>query len=140
WPLSILSAVSSLINLALPIAMSRLLPAEEIGQFKIFFLYLMSAPGLAMSVGISNGIFYWSAQKDKGPDLLKNAWSLLLVLSIAFPVVCLLFYPFFPAAHGWTWEHKGLFLWATVPTILSLYYEYCCVATGRVWRGAAFGA
>ena len=46
WPIFILSSFSSIANLFLPIILTRLLTPEDIGIYKVFFLYLMLLPFL----------------------------------------------------------------------------------------------
>lgn len=82
WPIFLLSSVSSIGNLFLPIILVRLLSPEDIGIYKIFFLHLSAIPFLVMAGGPIHSVFYWVGRDDEEKVKYINAtWVLTLLLS-----------------------------------------------------------
>jgi O-antigen/teichoic acid export membrane protein/glycosyltransferase involved in cell wall biosynthesis len=131
WPLTIFSTLSSLANLALPLVLVRVLPPEEIGNYKVFFLFIGLMPWLAMSAGIGNGLYHWSAKADF-QHYFNLSWTLLSLWALLLGGSLALFSPHLPG---------GRFFAAGAALILvSNFHEDSLVATGETWRGALFGA
>lgn len=92
WPVFLLSSVSSIGNLFLPIILVRLLSPEDIGIYKIFFLHLSVIPFLVMAGGPVHSVFYWVGREAEEKKKLLNATFLLtiilssLVLLLGFPL------------------------------------------------------
>jgi O-antigen/teichoic acid export membrane protein len=92
WPIFLLSSVSSIGNLFLPIILVRILSPEDIGIYKIFFLHLSVIPFLVMAGGPVHSVFYWVGREAEEKKKLLNATFVLtiilssLVLLIGFPL------------------------------------------------------
>jgi O-antigen/teichoic acid export membrane protein len=92
WPIFLLSSVSSIGNLFLPIILVRILSPEDIGIYKIFFLHLSVIPFLVMAGGPIHSVFYWAGRASEERKKFLNAtWILTLLLSslvllIGFPL------------------------------------------------------
>ena len=80
WPVFLLSSVSSIGNLFLPIILVRLLAPEDIGVYKIFFLHLSVIPFLVMAGGPIHSVFYWVGREAEEKKKLLNATFLLTIL------------------------------------------------------------
>jgi O-antigen/teichoic acid export membrane protein len=92
WPIFLLSSISSIGNLFLPIILVRLLSPEDIGIYKIFFLHLSAIPFLVMAGGPIHSVFYWVGKASEERKKFINAtWVLTILLSsivllIGFPL------------------------------------------------------
>jgi glycosyltransferase involved in cell wall biosynthesis/O-antigen/teichoic acid export membrane protein len=85
WPIFLLSSVSSLGNMFLPILLVRLMDPVDLGHYKIFFLYLATLPYLFMAGGPTHSVFFWVGKDGTQKESALNAtwaWSVLLSLSI----------------------------------------------------------
>ena len=88
WPVFLLSSLSSIGNLFLPIILVRLLSPEDIGIYKIFFLHMAAIPFLFMSGGPMHSVFYWVGRgKEERGRYLNATWALTLFLSVMVLVV-----------------------------------------------------
>lgn len=138
WPISILSSIAALFNMALPLFLVRLLTPEEVGVFKIFFLYLLVMPTVSLSVGLTNGLAYWSGRGQQGQEAVKQ--TALLLLLLALTVSCLGWALRAPliAAFGWSEAVFSVFLLSIFAFICSLFFEEAAICRGRIWLGAIF--
>ena len=57
WPISITNGAAAVLNIFLPIALVRILTLDQMGRYKVFFLYVALSPGLFLVSGLSNGIY-----------------------------------------------------------------------------------
>lgn len=91
WPIFLLSSISSIGNLFLPIILVRLLTPEDIGIYKIFFLHLSVIPYLVMAGGPVHSVYYWVGKNEEEKSKSLNATLVLsillssMVLLIGFP-------------------------------------------------------
>jgi O-antigen/teichoic acid export membrane protein/peptidoglycan/xylan/chitin deacetylase (PgdA/CDA1 family) len=140
WPISFLNGVSAIIALCLPMLMSRLLSADEIGSYKIFFLYLVTVPSIALTGGIENGLYFWGGQGESGREEVRSAWTLTLFNSLVFFLVVASLSPWLAGWMGWTSSQMGAFVFASATVALSTFYEALLIARGKIWSGAIFAA
>ena len=139
WPISILSTASSAVNMGLPLVLVRLLTPEEIGVFRIFFLYLAIVPAFSLMAGINNGLSYWSGQKP-GAQAIRMSSLLNLLSAAGLAAVALLLRGPLQSFLGWPMPYVLAFCAALLTTTTSSFYEEAAIATGQVWRGALYGA
>ena len=92
WPIFLLSSVSSVGNLFLPIILVRLLTPEDIGIYKIFFLHLSAIPFLVLAGGPIHSVFFWVGREQEERERSLNATLVLTLLLSA--LVLLLGFPF----------------------------------------------
>lgn len=91
WPIFMLSSISSIGNLFLPIILVRLLSTEDMGIYKIFFLHFSAIPFLVLAGGPVHSVFYWVGKNQEEKEKSLNATLVLslllsaLVLIIGFP-------------------------------------------------------
>lgn len=138
WPISILSSVAALFNMALPLFLVRLLSPQEVGTFKIFFLYLSVMPTATLSVGLTNGLAYWSGRGVEGHEATRQVSCILLVLAAAATLTLFLLQGYIVEMLGWPPEFFLVFTLALFAYINSLFFEEAAICNGRVWLGALF--
>ncbi len=131
WPLTLLSSLASMCNLALPLVLARIFSPEQMGDYKIFFLYLVLMPWFTMSAGIGNGLYYW-VNKDQFKHYFQISWTVLFSWAT---FVSLLIFVFL--------RHEPLGPWFALGTFLTLtanFHEETLIAMGLTWRGALFSS
>ncbi|MDO9181255.1 MAG: oligosaccharide flippase family protein [Bacteriovorax sp.] len=140
WPISILNGISALLGLILPMFMSRHIPSEEIGKYKIIFLYLMMVPAFSFSSGIENGLYYWSGLLHNAKEKVRAAWSMALIQSFIFFIILIIFSPLIkPLLHA-SWDLYISFTIASLTVVLASMYESILIARKKIWAGAIFSA
>lgn len=137
WPLSILSSLCALLNMAMPLLLVRILSPEEIGRFKIFFLYLLIAPALSLGSGLLNGISYWSGKRE-AQDRINDSSVSIIFLAVLFGSLLIIFRQSLTELLGWPGEYFLIFILASFAVIIGNFFEEACIASGKVWRGAIF--
>jgi O-antigen/teichoic acid export membrane protein/glycosyltransferase involved in cell wall biosynthesis len=140
WPLIALSTLASAVNIFLPIAMVRRLPQEEVGLFRILFLYLQFIPPLTLSSGLINGLYLWAGKTEDGPAALRATSTLITSLALGVTIILLLVTPFLPHLMGLDTTLMMLFSASAFGMIAGTFYEDIAIATGTVWRGSLFYA
>lgn len=138
WPVVLLSTISTIFGVFLPLILVRIITPEEVGHFKIFFLYLTLLPALTLTVGITNGLAYWAGQDEKGIRAVKTSALLLLSLGILATSIALYFRQYIAGAFGWSSDQAGLFAYALLGTIAAGFFEEAAIAKGKTWTGALF--
>jgi len=140
WPISLLASLVSLINIAFPVAMTRILPIEQIGIHRIFFFYLQAIPAFSLSLGFINGLSYWGGREREGRHQIKTAGAILLLLSLTVTLLLFIFQKILGMTLGLDENITFLFILSVVPTLLNIFYETAEISTGAIWRGAIFSA
>ncbi len=140
WPISVLSTLSSAVNMLMPLVLVRLLEPDEIGRFKIFFLYLMIFPTFAFMTGVTNGLSYWAGHGDRGRRLIQVSGRVILGVSAVFLVACLGLQNFLEDYLGWGTSQTVLFSFALFGALASTFFEDSSIALGKVWQGALFSS
>ena len=131
WPLTFFSSLSAVCNLTLPLVLARTFTPAQMGEYKIFFLYLSLMPWIALTAGIGNGLYYWVNQKEF-KKYFQMSWTLLFWWASVVAVLALLFLK--DRMLG-SWFALGTFL-----ILLSNFHEESLIATGLTWRGALFSS
>src|SRR5438874_2292128 len=62
WPISLSNGAAALFNMFLPLALVRILPLDQVGRYKFFFLYVTLSPGLFFVSGLTNGLYHWTGK------------------------------------------------------------------------------
>ncbi len=140
WPISILNGLSAMVALFLPMIMSRLISADDIGRYKVLFLYLLTMPALSLTGGIENGLYYWAGLGEDGRPQVRTGWSLTLLLSLIFMVAVIVVSPWLGQWFGWSQGESLAFVIASFTVALANFYEALLIATKRIWPGAFFSA
>jgi len=138
WPLVMLSTFPSLLGVFLPLILVRLVTSEEVGTFKIFFLYLGIAPALSLTSGLRSGLAYWSGQASSSAQAFAATSSLILGLGLVAAAGTLVSrYEIAQRLHATPLE-VSLFGLSLLGAIAGAYFEEAAIATGRIWTGALF--
>jgi O-antigen/teichoic acid export membrane protein len=140
WPLSVLGGLTSILNAFLPLSLVRILTPNEVGQYKLFFFYLMMIPLVTLTAGISNGLFYWTGRHDKRIAALRTSWTLMLFAAVLTLAAGIIGHSYLTEHLSWTPLQGWLFVWTACATVISLFYEDTKIAMGEIWRGAIFSS
>lgn len=135
WFLFLSTTLASLVNVFLPLVLVRILTPSEVGEYKIFFLYLQSVPMLFFASGILSGIPFWSGRKENGQIYLRQTFSIMLLIIFLFLVLGLLgFYPL--RAFGLSSPHYFLFIFSSMAWMLSPFFEEVLIADGMLAKAS----
>ena len=63
WPVFLISLLSAIMNLFLPIILVRLIGPEEVGVYKLFFLYAQSIIFISLAGGPLYSVYYFVGKK-----------------------------------------------------------------------------
>src|SRR5690606_30006235 len=135
----LLNSFSSLGNMFLPLILVRLLSLEDVGYYKIFYLYLMALPFLFMAGGPTHSVFFWVGQKDSDKTNALNAtwiWTILLsllILCVGYPLR-----EFIALKLGLPQDYVVLMLIAGCLWCPSGHYSESAIAFGKSAKGSLF--
>lgn len=138
WPLSLLAGLAALINMFLPLALVRILTPEEIGAFKVFFLYITVVPHLCFTIGVMNGLSYWAGRGEEGRKAVQASALVMLVMAVFMAFVTAAGSAQFAMVTGWSEMVCMLFALASFGALAGGVFEEAAIATGSVLRGALF--
>lgn len=82
WPVFFISLLAAVMNLFLPIILVRLLSTEDIGTYKIFFLYAQSIIFISLAGGPLYSVYYFVGKKLGSNRYLEQAWILNFAISL----------------------------------------------------------
>lgn len=139
WPIFILSSFSSIANLFLPIILTRLLTPEDIGIYKVFFLYLMLLPFLFLTGGPLHSVYYWIGKKENRDDYIISAYQLTLFLSFLILVIGLPLHQYFAQIMELSTQNTLILLFVAFLWVPSGYYKELKIAQGATVFGSLFG-
>jgi O-antigen/teichoic acid export membrane protein len=140
WPIFLLSSLSSIGNLFLPLFLVRLLTTEDIGIYKIFFLHLSAIPFIVMAGGPVHSVYYWSGKEgQEKQDYLNATWTLTLMLSAIVLIVGLPMRNYLSGALGLSVEYVTIMLFTGFLICPSSHYSEATIASGKTLRGSLFG-
>lgn len=140
WPVSLLSILSSLINMALPLILVRIFDPSTLGTFKVFFLYLMVLPPLTFIAGVSSGLSYWAGRGEEGKRAIRISGILFLIISLFTLFIGLVFQNGIAGAIHVNPMWIQYFAIALFLGIAGLFYDDAAIATGKIWTGAIFNS
>lgn len=138
WPLTLIGGVAALAGMALPIVLVRLLSPEEVGNFKIFFLYLGLMPSALLSSGFVNGIAFWVGKGPEYRDRVSASVVALFLLAFVFTVVGYLFAGFIAAGLSLPVIAVQLFILSIPAAMAGSVFEEIAVCRGFTWMGSLF--
>lgn len=79
---AVVQAAVAILNMAVPIALGRLLNKDEFGQFRSFGLYLSSVAALSLTSGLWSLIPWWKLNREHGVQMVSTAWHLQCVAAV----------------------------------------------------------
>lgn len=139
WPIFILTSFSSVANLFLPIILTRLLTPEDIGIYKVFFLYLMLLPFLFLTGGPLHSVYYWIGKKENRDEYIISAYQLTFLLSALILIIGLPLNGYFSQLTGLNEKNTLILLIVAFLWVPSGYYKEFKIAQGATVYGSLFG-
>ncbi len=147
WPLTILLGLSSLFNLFLPLILVRLLSPEQVGLYKLFFLYSITGPWILFASGFSKGIYFWGGhfRNDRAARFqsFSATWSYQLCWSGGILTIGALAYPFLNYIPKFLFSdpvYIGLLIISMAIAVPSSFYEEYRIARGENKSAGLYGA
>lgn len=132
WPIFLMSSVSSLGNLFLPIILVRMLTPEDVGFYKMFFLHYSALPYLFMAGGALHSVFYWVGMKQPERQLYLNAtWVVTIIFSL---LIFLVGYPLKPWVAEYLdipREYLFILLMSGTMTCMASHFAETSIALGK---------
>lgn len=138
WPISILSLVTSIFATLLPLVIVRMLSAEDVGIFKVFFLYLTIFPALSLTAGVRSGLPFWVGQQEQRESAFQASALSVFVAGLLLACICLALHTVGAGILGWTDLQAVLFCIALGVGVAATYFDEASIAVGHIWRGALF--
>jgi len=140
WPLFLMSTFSSVASLFMPIILVRILTPENMGLYKIYFLYLSILPFLFLTGGPSNSVYYWVGRPEGERErYIQSCWTLTTLLSFMILVIGLPLSGFIAEYTSITREYVIYMLVAAAVWVPSSHFGECSVAYGKTIVGSVFG-
>ena len=140
WPIFLLSSLSSIGNLFLPLFLVRLLSTQDIGIYKIFFLHLSAIPFIVMAGGPVHSVYYWAGKEgQEKQDYLNATWTLTLLLSSLVLIIGLPLRHYLSDVLGLPVEYITIMLVTGFLICPSSHYSEVTIASGKTLRGSLFG-
>lgn len=138
WPISIFSILVATLSMLVPLILVRVLTPEEVGRFKIFFLYLFLSPVLTPTVGLQSGLSFWGGREEEWQKAFHATFLFMLISAVVAPLIVL-------GGHSWIEEWTGLhslevslFALALFGTLASVFFEDAAIARGRIWSAVIY--
>jgi O-antigen/teichoic acid export membrane protein/glycosyltransferase involved in cell wall biosynthesis len=122
----------------LPLILVRLLTHEDVGVFRIFFLYLVTVPAFSFTAGLMSGLAYWSGQAERRDAAFQVSSIVILLSSLLFMVGTVLAHQEIAEWFSWKPHYAVLFGFSVFGAIAGSFFEEAAIATGRIWTGALF--
>ncbi len=138
WPLTILNMLVAVLQLVLPLILVRIFTQEEIGVYKVFFLYLGLLPQLSWCSGFIHGLAYWTGNKDIGQRLIQQVWTLLASWSALLTIIGLLLLSPLSVIFDGSSRTSLLFVVSGGVLLVNYFNEDAWVAAGRIWQSALY--
>lgn len=137
WPGFLTGIISSLMNLFLPTVLVRILTPEDVGIYKIFFLYIQSFTFLSLAGAPLYSVFYFIGKED-GKSFVDHAWKTSAILSTFALILGLIFSPLIAQKTALTLNQTLILLFSgAIITPSSFYGEYI-LAKGKTLAGPLF--
>jgi O-antigen/teichoic acid export membrane protein len=141
WPLTILSGGMSLVNLFMPLLLVRILTdPNQIGLYKIYFLYISLIPWLCLVSGLTNGLSHWAGKDDEFQKTFRITWTILLAVGLGVLVLGLSVSQRIQTYLNWSNLNTQLLIVGVFFTILGDFFDHASISSGRIVRGAVYGA
>lgn len=136
WPVFLISLISAMTNLFLPVILVRLLSQEEIGIYKIFFLYVQSITFLSLTGAPLYSIYYWIGKKDQAKSYINQAWILSYSLSILSAVIAIIFLTQLAHLIALNTHQTLLLIFSAITSAPASFYGEYLIAKGRRIHGS----
>ena len=139
WPIFVMGNFNALINLLLPLVLVRIFDPEEMGLYKIFFLYVGLIPFFTMTAGILTSVYYWVGDKVNFPKLSSAIWQLIFTFSLAAVLPIFLILLFLLKDQNLSHLDIALITFSSLLAAPSALYGEYAMASGRSARSLILG-
>jgi|GEM_PF-2252067 len=140
WPIFLISLLSALTNLILPMGLVRLLSAEDIGHYKIFFLYAQSIIFISLAGGPLYSVYYWIGKKENANEYLGQAWLLNALLSVGCAILGFIFITPISNYINIPEKYTFLLLLSAITSAPGGFYGEYLTAKGERVKGSLFSS
>lgn len=140
WPVFLISMVSAITNLFLPVVLVRILDPKDIGIYKIFFLYAQSITFLSLTGGPLYSVYFWIGKKENSLRYAEHAWILSFGLSIICAAIGLIFSLQLSRLIAITEMQTILLLLSAVTAAPASFYGEYLIARGKRINGSLFNS
>lgn len=138
WPIFFLSSFSSIANLFLPIILTRILLPEQIGTYKIFFLYFAALPFIFFTGGPVHSVYYWVGKDEGKYQYLQQSYLLSLILSSLILLIGLPLIIPFSNYIELPWQGTLFLLIAAFVSVPASFYNENNIALGKTLKGSLY--
>jgi O-antigen/teichoic acid export membrane protein/glycosyltransferase involved in cell wall biosynthesis len=140
WPISLSNGAATLFNLFLPLLLVRIMPPDQVGRYKIFFLYVMLGPSLFVVAGLTNGLYHWAGSYPKTKNEVRESWTWFLAVTLLLSTLGLCFSSrIAPMIRVPTLDVRLFFLYCPFG-LAAAFMEDLMIARGDIWMGSYYGA
>ncbi len=136
WPIFLLSNISSIVNMVLPIILVRLYAPVDMGIYKTFFLYLSLIPFVVMAGGPLNSVYYWMGKSHARDEYIKATWLLTFIMSSLILIPGAFLIMIFKDQLSLSTPVLFLLLISGFLICPSGHYNEVCIARGKTFLGA----
>lgn len=140
WPVFLISMLSAITNLFLPVILVRILDPNDIGIYKIFFLYVQSIAFLSLTGAPLYSVYYWVGKKDNATKYVEHAWLLSFSLSFMCAAIGLLFSSQLSRLISITETQTMLLLLSAITAAPASFYGEYLIAKGKRIHGSLFNS
>lgn len=140
WPVFLISMISAITNLFLPVVLVRILDPQDIGIYKIFFLYAQSITFLSLTGGPLYSVYFWIGKKENSLHYVEHAWVLSFGLSIICAIIGLLFSLQLSRLISITETQTILLLLSAITAAPASFYGEYLIARGKRINGSLFNS
>ncbi len=139
WPIFMFSSLSSFANLFLPIILVRMITPEQMGHYKIFFLYMSAIPFFFLTGGPINSVYYWvGKQSEEKKQYIEACFNLAIILSLLILVIGIPFAGYFSQILNMPVNYFLAMLVASFSWVPASFFSETSIATGKQIRGSIF--
>lgn len=140
WPVFLISLLSAIMNLFLPIVLVRMLSTEDIGIYKIFFLYAQSIIFISLAGGPLYSVYYYVGKKKDSNLFLEQAWILNFAISTFCALIGFIFIKQISHLISMSEKYTLLLLLSAITSAPGGFYGEYLIAKGKRISGSLFNS
>jgi O-antigen/teichoic acid export membrane protein len=140
WPVFFISLTAAIMNLFLPIVLVRLLSPEDIGIYKLFFLYAQSIIFISLAGGPLYSVYYFIGKKHDSNKYLEQAWILNFAISTLCALIGFIFLKQISHLISMSEKYTVLLLLSAITSAPGGFYGEYLIAKGKRIGGSIFNS
>lgn len=140
WPVFFISLLSAIMNLFLPIILVRLIGPEDIGLYKLFFLYAQSIIFISLAGGPLYSVYYFVGKKINSNAYLEQAWILNFAVSLLCALIGFIFLTPISQLISMSEKYTILILLSAITSAPAGFYGEYLIAKGKKISGSLFNS